>query len=75
MLEYCVGLEKWDRDALSGLMDETVQQLRDGLLRGDAPGRSLRLISHIQLLKEALSFHVGAGHIAGWLCAGAFAHV
>lgn len=75
LLEYCVGLEKWDRDALSGLMDETVQQLRDGLLRGDAPGRSLRLISHIQLLKEALSFHVGAGHIAGWLCAGAFAHV
>ena len=48
LLEYCVGLEKWDRDALSGLMDETVQQLRDGLLRGDAPGRSLRLISHIQ---------------------------
>ena len=42
--------KKWDRDALSGLMDETVQQLRDGLLRGDAPGRSLRLISHIQLL-------------------------
>ncbi|WP_033117613.1 DNA polymerase III subunit delta [Intestinimonas butyriciproducens] len=75
LLEYCVGLEKWDRDALSGLMDETVQQLRDGLLRGDAPGRSLRLIGHIQVLKEALSFHVGAGHIAGWLCAGAFAHV
>ena len=75
LLEYCVGLEKWDRDALSGLMDETVQQLRDGLLRGDAPGRSLRLIGHIQVLKEALSFHVGAGHIAGWLCVGAFAHV
>ena len=64
LLEYCVGLEKWDRDAL-----------RDGLLRGDAPGRSLRLIGHIQVLKEALSFHVGAGHIAGWLCVGAFAHV
>lgn len=75
LLEYCVGLEKWDRDALSGLMDETVQQLRYGLLRGDAPGRSLRLIGHIQVLKEALSFHVGAGHIAGWLCVGAFAHV
>ena len=75
LLEYCVGLEKWDRDALSGLMDETVQQLRDGLPRGDAPGRSLRLIGHIQVLKEALSFHVGAGHIAGWLCVGAFAHV
>ena len=75
LLEYCVGLEKWDRDALSGLMDEMVQQLRDGLLRGDAPGRSLRLIGHIQVLKDALSFHVGAGHIAGWLCVGAFAHV
>ena len=74
LLEYCVGLEKWDRDALSGLMDETVQQLRDGLLRGDAPGRSLRLIGHIQVLKEALSFHVGGRPycrlaLCGSLCA------
>ena len=71
LLEYCVGLEKWDRDALSDLLDECVQQLRDGLVAGDEPRQALRLIGHLRQLKAALAYNAGAGHIAGWLCAGA----
>lgn len=71
LLEYCVGLEKWDRDALAGLFDECVQQLRDGLVAGEEPKQSLRLIGHLRRLKDALNYNAGAGHIAGWLCAGA----
>jgi len=31
LAEFCVGLEKWDRDSLSALMEETVSLLRDVL--------------------------------------------
>lgn len=71
LLEFCVGLEKYDRDRLGQLLDETIQQLRDGLLRGDEPRHSLVLVEHCKELKQALGFNVGPGHIAGWLCAGA----
>lgn len=73
VLEYCVTLEKWDRDTLASLLDETVQQLRDGILREGEVRRRLSLIEQLRELKEALQFNVGAGHVAGWLCAVSFA--
>lgn len=71
-LEYCVGLERWERDALKDLLDETVQRLREALSGGENLRRVMALIDHLQRLGEALPYHVGAGHMAGWLCAGAF---
>lgn len=71
-LEYCVSLEKWSREDLSALMDEAVQQLRDGLLAGEEPRRSLRLIELMKSVKDALEYNLGPGHGAGWLCAAAF---
>lgn len=71
-LEYCVTLEKWDRDALGALLDEAVQQLREDMGGGADPRRALRLIDALRELKAALQYNVGAGHVAGWLCASAF---
>ncbi len=73
LLEYCVGLEKWERDALGELLDETVQQLRVGLSSGWDPRRVMALVDHLRKLRAALPYNVGAGHLAGWLCAGAAA--
>lgn len=73
LLEYCVGLEKWERDALGELLDETVQQLREGLASGWDPRRVMALVDHLRKLRAALPYNVGAGHLAGWLCAGAAA--
>ncbi len=73
LLEYCVGLEKWERDALGELLDETVQQLRAGLASGWDPRRVMALVDHLRKLRAALPYNVGAGHLAGWLCAGAAA--
>ncbi|NCB63341.1 MAG: DNA polymerase III subunit delta [Clostridia bacterium] len=72
LLEYCVGLESKDRDALGALLDETVQQLHEGLQSGDEPRRTLRLIERIKALRTALEFNAGPGHVAGALCASAF---
>lgn len=71
LLEYCVTLEKWDRDRLSTLFDLTIQALQGRLVGGQAPKRTLSLIGHVKDLKGSLDFNVGAGHIAGRLCAGA----
>lgn len=71
-LEFCVTLEKWDRDALGDLLDEAVQQLRDSLMQGGDPRRALRLVDTLRELKGALSYNVGPGHVAGWLCAASF---
>ncbi|WP_295634802.1 hypothetical protein [uncultured Intestinimonas sp.] len=68
-----MGLEKWERDALGELLDETVQQLRVGLSSGWDPRRVMALVDHLRKLRAALPYNVGAGHLAGWLCAGAAA--
>ena len=91
LAELCISLEKWDRDKLSALLDETILLLRDALVhpggRWDEcdPGRReaakalaggcppARLLEHIALLERlrtACGFYVGAGHLAGWMCAG-----
>lgn len=91
LAELCISLEKWDRDKLSALLDETILLLRDALVhpggRWDEcdPGRKeaakalaggcppAKLLEHIALLERlrtACGFYVGAGHLAGWMCAG-----
>jgi len=69
-MEYCVGLEKLDREGLAALLDQTVERLREGLLTSPDRKRALALTEHVKALRSALDFNVGPGHIAGWLCAG-----
>lgn len=69
-MEYCVGLEKLDREGLAALLDQTVERLREGLLTSPDRKRALALTEHVKALHSALDFNVGPGHIAGWLCAG-----
>ncbi len=91
LLEFCVTLEKWDRDALESLFNETIFLLRHALLyaAGAAPEepdpqraeiarqaadklssrKLLTMAEGLDRLRSACSFNVGAGHLAGWLCA------
>ena len=34
--------------------------------------RAMALIGRLEEVRRSLGFHVGAGHVAGWLCAGSF---
>ncbi|NLF35184.1 MAG: DNA polymerase III subunit delta [Clostridiales bacterium] len=75
LLEYAVSLEGMERPALTALLDDTAGLLLDALKRraGDA-GQARRLSARIELLsalRRACAFNVGAGHLAGWLAAGA----
>lgn len=71
LLEYAVGLEKWDREQLAALLGRTVDLLRDKLVaEGDSRRTLLAVIGHLQTLQQACQFNVGAGHLAGWLAAG-----
>ena len=71
-LEFCTGLEKWEREDLCALLEETVEQVRAGLGRPWEPRRAMALIGRLEEVRRSLDFHVGAGHVAGWLCAGSF---
>ena len=71
-LEFCAGLEKWEREDLCALLEETVEQVRAGLGRPWEPRRAMALIGRLEEVRRSLDFHVGAGHVAGWLCAGSF---
>ena len=93
LLELCVGLEKWDRDKLCALLEESVQLLRCALCcavgrtdetdarrqaaaRQAAGARSAReltaAVDKLERLRTACGFHVGAGHLAGWMAAALF---
>lgn len=67
---HCVALERSKQD-LEPLLEETLLELRR-LCRADLnrAARILPKIELIQTLLAALPFHVGAGHLLGWLCAG-----
>ena len=71
-LEFCVGLEKWERDDLCALLEEGVEVLRSGMGRYRDTRRALALAGRLEEIRRSLDFHVGAGHVAGWLCAGSF---
>lgn len=71
-LEFCVGLEKWERDDLCALLEEGVEVLRSSMGRYRDTRRALALAGRLEEIRRSLDFHVGAGHVAGWLCAGSF---
>ena len=90
LAEQCIGLEKWDREQFSALLDELILLFRDALMiqsggaaspdpararaaRQAAACSARSLLAHVQLcerLRTACGFHVGVGHLCGWLCAG-----
>lgn len=70
LLEYCVGLEKWERDRLKTLLDLTAEELHRRLTRGGEVKGDLNRIALLRELSAALERNVGPGHVAGWLCAG-----
>ena len=91
-MEFCISLEKWDRDSLSALFSEGILLLRHALVLragGDcgeadpdrrsaaaqaaqalSPRAMLAATDVLERLRAACTFNVGAGHLAGWLCAG-----
>lgn len=85
MAQFCVGLEKKDREGLTALFDQGIVLLRDALagqtgaeaLKADAAALARRdrkaLLAAVRTLEElrsAAGFNVGAGHLCGALCAG-----
>ena len=70
LVEFTVGLEskKWDQDTLLALLDEVEAALHGELLRD--PARVLPLMERLKQIRQAVPFHVGAGHLFGWLAAG-----
>lgn len=73
LLEHCVGLEKYSREEMSQLLEQTVLALEQRL-RQDVreAAQILPVISSLRTLQDAARFHTGVGHLAGWLCAAAF---
>ena len=68
---FCVGLEKKKKEELFPLLEDTMEELRRRC-RSDR-NRVGDILPKIDLLKTLLAtapFHVGAGHLLGWLCAG-----
>ena len=86
MAQFCVSLEKWDREALTGLFDQAVTLLRDALALqtgaeaggppvvqalAQRPRKALlAAVGVLESLRSAAGFNVGAGHLCGALCAG-----
>lgn len=70
LVEFTVGLEskKWDQDTLMAFLDEVEAVLHGELLRD--PARVLPLMERLKQIRQAVPFHVGAGHLFGWLAAG-----
>ena len=71
-LEFCTGLEKWEREDLCALLEESVEVLRAGMGQYRDTRRAMALIGRLEEVRRSLDFYVGAGHVAGWLCAGSF---
>lgn len=90
LMEFCVSLEKWDRNQLDALLGEAILLLRDALVcaagalrepdprrrsaaeqaaRALSPKALSRAVDKLERLRAACGFNVGAGHLAGWLCA------
>ncbi len=79
---WTAPLEKWDREALTALCEAAIALLREALSStpaSPAPVRAAarlpqnKLLAAIDLLEKLRShtaFNVGAGHLAGALCAG-----
>ena len=77
LLETCIPLEKWERERFAALLEELSAQICAGLtgaggqaLAALPPRRLLAAADHVEKLRAACGYHVGTGHLAGWLCAG-----
>ena len=71
LLAHCVGLEKLSREEWTVLLTDTILELeRRARTDLSQAGAILPRIDHLKTLRAACDFNVGAGHLAGWLCAG-----
>lgn len=71
LLAHCVGLEKLSREEWTALLTDTALELERRARTDPArAGDLLPRIDHLKALRAACDFHVGSGHLAGWLCAG-----
>ncbi|MDE6590629.1 MAG: DNA polymerase III subunit delta, partial [Oscillospiraceae bacterium] len=86
LAQWCVGLEKWDRDGFSQLMERSVGLLRDALAfqagvavseeaavrqaAGLSRKQLLQYVDRLEALRAAARFNVGLGHLCGALAAG-----
>lgn len=66
MMEHCISLEKWDRNKLTILFNQTIEILHRGRNQGEMKHR-LHCIAVLKEMKEALFFNTGAGHVMGRL--------
>ena len=69
--QFCTGLEVKKIKDLTPLLEGTLEQLRLNC-RADL-GRAGEILPKMELIEKLLAtapFHVGAGHLLGWLCAG-----
>lgn len=73
LMEYTVALEKrkWESDTLSAFMVAVEEALRPALAAD--PARVLPLMQRLREIRLAMPFHVGTGHLLGWLAAGSAA--
>ena len=88
LLEHCVALEKWEREAFCALLEEGILLLRDALVcaagalheadprrrettalaaRSLTPRQLTHAVDTLEGLRTACGFHVGAGHLSGWM--------
>lgn len=69
-MEYIVGLEqkKWEKDDLPAYFDAVEEALHAQLMT--RPGAVLPLLERLKQVRLAIPFHVGTGHLFGWLAAG-----
>lgn len=69
LMEFTVGLEskKMERETLAAFLNAVQEALRPELLR--RPKQVLPLMEHLDRLRQAARFNVGAGHLLGWLAA------
>lgn len=76
-LELCafaVTLEKCERAQFAALLEQTLECLRDRLVRPENAEERRSLLKAAEQLKtvrRACDFNTGIGHLAGWLAAGA----
>jgi DNA polymerase-3 subunit delta' len=68
---FCAALEQKKEKDLTPLLEGTLEELRRRC-RADLnrAGEILPIMKLIETLLAAAPFHVGAGHLLGWLCAG-----
>lgn len=73
LLEYTISLEKLDREDFAALLDAACAALA-GRAKGEAGlrPRALRAADLLKTLRAASAFHVGGGHLCGWLAAALF---